>query len=64
MQLLWINLLMDTWAVLCLAFQIPRETPSKFIYTMHKKDPLIDGKMLINIILQASGVSVICLIIY
>jgi len=64
MQLLWINLLMDTWAALCLSYQNPRESVNKFKFTIKKSDSLVDKIMYINIVIQALACTTICLFIY
>lgn len=63
LQLLWINLLMDTWAAICLSFQNPRESVNKFKYNIKKKDELVNNFMWMNIIIHSITISFICLFI-
>jgi len=64
LQLLWINLLMDTFAAISLAYQNPRETINKLKFTIRKSDSLINPLMWTNIVLQSALISTICLYLY
>jgi Ca2+-transporting ATPase len=62
-QLLWVNLIMDTLAALALASDAPspsllKRKPSK------RTDPIISGYMMFQIIAQAVYQIIVCLILY
>jgi len=61
LQLLWINLLMDTYAALCLSYQNPRESINNFKFKIKRSDPLVDINMWVNICIQFITISSICL---
>lgn len=63
-QLLMINLLMDTFAAIALAYQNPRESINKLKFTIDKKDPLINSLMWSNILFQSGLITAISLYIY
>jgi Ca2+-transporting ATPase len=60
-QLLMINLLMDTFAAIALAYQNPRESINKLKFTIDKKDPLINSLMWSNILFQSGLITAISL---
>jgi len=64
LQLMIINLLMDTGGAIMLAFQNPRETNTKLQFEINKKDAIVTTLMLVKIILHATLIAGISLYIY
>jgi len=63
-QLLIINLLMDTFGAIQLAFQNPRETNNKLIYEINKNDPIILNEMWVKISIHCVTLTIICLFLF
>ena len=52
LQLLWVNLLMDTYAAIALAWQAPRENNARLKFEINKAQLMVTPEMTINIVLQ------------